>query len=73
MTGCYYARCLGCLKMRTIPARSLIESLKVERTRMKYRNKLFRLFVLLLAAVMLLSSCTAGALEIAKRLNCPIP
>lgn len=34
---------------------------------MKYRNKLFRLFVLLLAAVMLLSSCTAGALEIAKR------
>lgn len=33
---------------------------------MSNRNKLTRLFVLLLAAVLLLSSCTAGALETAR-------
>ena len=34
---------------------------------MMNRNRLIRLFVLLLAAVLVLSSCTAGALEIARK------
>ena len=34
---------------------------------MSRRNRIFRLFVLLLAAMLLLSSCTANALESAKR------
>ena len=34
---------------------------------MSRRNRIFRLFVLLLAAMLLLSSCTANALETAKR------
>ena len=34
---------------------------------MNKRNKLFRVFVLLLTALLLLSSCTANALETAKK------